>query len=951
MLKLIYSIALLISILLFNYASSQTMNPNVRIHQVHKNLDGDYMPLQTILCSFDYQPAEQVTFFNLYALDAEMQPIRLIDNIVLFDLEHMVVPVERLTRTADISILGFPDGIYLELLEIYYTITPEPIIEEIELAITDFEPVWVTPVEIIIGGGHIDSFFDVFTSFDFPLPIPRIPIIEPIFNRGCTVPNIDLKGGADRNGCVPAATANSFLWMKETNQGIDFDRDLRQAYEAFSNLMNRRDGQPVSIADQIRAKLDFIEMYDLPIKVEFQSVHFKKTDQVKSTSGKSSATNANRRDSTYTDMDYILEKGRNKCDVELWLYDGGNMSHAVTLTGAIRTINGNDTTYSINFKHDTDQDWSDEDRELFGSDPGTIQENSNVVQGDGGRYGRVSQVRATHPDGTGNTGNYNIQTTIAECYDPNHKPRPKTLTMSKFCQNEVIIVPPKKSLVVKFPNEPGRCFNSTIYTGKYEPNARRNINHTRNSVWNYNGGKEKRISNNDSVPIFVTVHNDDNRSPRDGSEGNNFDISYEIADLNIMLKDNDSPLLVGQTDPSNEEDYAGFSIGWSDQSGDEFGSTFGSNAVTVDLELGFELEKFPKMMKYKTIDTLTVNYRIKKYNTYWTDLEMVLGVANVLSNGWLYFVSNSNAVRDSIQISSTGVYNYALSKCNTTDAFDIQLIAGEGLDFEFDFFAVPSIRDWGWADSSLRIASINKSGVCYGDSLIVNIDVIEQFDDDNMFYLEVAMNPDFAAFLAADSVAGKTISDFWLIVPSQLPPGDYYLRIKGTSPEYITDSYKVTLYPNPDKPTITKNEDVLIASDAHYHIWYKDNQEIPGENGKELDVTDKPGTYAVMVVNENGCKSEMSERIVVEPSTVAGERDGIEIYPIPANNAIYIYLANNSNWKSIEIKNLLGETVALKSVMAENLFKFDIKHLTDGIYFVVLSNENQRIVKKVIISR
>lgn len=950
MLKSFYIIAFIITFLQLYDTSAQSMNPNVTIHQVHKNLDGEYMPLQTILCSFDYVPAEQITFFNLYALDIEMQPIRIIDNIPLFDLEHMVVPVERLTRAADISFLGFPDGIYIEVLDIFYTITPEPQIELLELSITDFEPVWVVPVEINVGGGQIDPFFDVFNHLNFPPPLPRIPIIEPIFNRGCAVPNIDLKGGADINGCVPAATANSFLWMKETIDGINFDRDLREAYENFSNLMNRENGQTVSVADHIRAKLDFIEMYDLPIKVEFQSPHFKRTDAVKSTSGKSSATNANRRDSIHTELDYILEKGRNKCDVELWLYDGGAISHVVTLTGAIRIINGNDTTYSINFKHDYDQDWSDEDRELFGADRGTIQENSNVVQADGGRYGRISQVRASHPNGTGNTGNYNIQSTIAECYDPNHKPRPKTLTMTKYCQNEVIIVPPKKSLVVKYPNPQGRCFNSTIYTGKYEPNARRNINHTRDRAWNFNGGKERRIANNDSVPIFVTIHNDDNRSPRDGSEGNNFDITYEIAALNTMIKDKDYPL-EGTSDPSNEEDYAGFSIGWSDQSSDEFGSAFGSNSITEDLTLGFELERFPKMMKANTIDTLTINYQIKKYNIYWTDLELVVGVANVSSKGWLYFASSSNGVKDSILISSDGVYNYPLGKCNSINSFDIQLIAGDGLNFEFDFFAVPSIREWGWADSSLQIASINKSGFCYGDTLIVTANVIEPFEADNKFYLEVAMNPDFATYLPVDSVSGKTMNDFWLIIPPQLPPGDYYLRIKGTSPEYITGYYKVTLYPTPDKPTITKNDNVLVASDAFSYIWFKDNQEITGENAKQLDITNRPGTYSVIVVNENGCKSEMSDRIVIEPSTVAGVNDGIEIYPIPAQNIININLVGNSNWKQIELRNLLGEIIDVKSVMTENSFTFTTKSLPDGIYFIILSNESERVVKKVIISK
>lgn len=132
-------------------------------------------------------------------------------------------------------------------------------------------------------------------------PPDNIPVIE--VNR-FDFPSLDLDNSTnppqpgvfagDFNACVPTGTANSLRWLEDIYPDISLPqgKSLRDIMEELSSFMKRKDTTGVFPLPMVRGKLDFIEQYNLPLDVKFQSE--KVNDAiVKSTSGNSFARNFN----------------------------------------------------------------------------------------------------------------------------------------------------------------------------------------------------------------------------------------------------------------------------------------------------------------------------------------------------------------------------------------------------------------------------------------------------------------------------------------------------------------------------------------------------------------------------------------------------------------------------------------------------------------------------------
>lgn len=68
--------------------------------------------------------------------------------------------------------------------------------------------------------------------------------------------------------------------------------------------------------------------------------------------------------------------------------------------------------------------------------------------------------------------------------------------------------------------------------------------------------------------------------------------------------------------------------------------------------------------------------------------------------------------------------------------------------------------------------------------------------------------------------------------------------------------------------------------------------------------------------------------------------EGINIYPNPSNNG-YVNITNLSNESTIELVNMLGQTVSKSKVNGGN-HSFDYSHLPKGTYFVKISANNEK---------
>ncbi len=203
--------------------------------------------------------------------------------------------------------------------------------------------------------------------------------------RGCNVPSIDLDSmnnmpndtcAGDWNGCAPAATANSFSWLRqnhpeidsilEAKYGVQGPEALRKLFKEFGQQMNRQPNEGVFPEDILKGKLGLIDECRLPMRVKFQSIFIEKNIVTPSECTINFAENQNETPPAdapngVISMDWLFGEMQHGEDVELniqW-WDPVDQEfvagHAVVVVGI--EMPGNN--WRIYFKDDTRQDIED----------------------------------------------------------------------------------------------------------------------------------------------------------------------------------------------------------------------------------------------------------------------------------------------------------------------------------------------------------------------------------------------------------------------------------------------------------------------------------------------------------------------------------------------------------------------------------------------------------------
>ncbi len=179
---------------------------------------------------------------------------------------------------------------------------------------------------------------------------------------------------------------------------------------------------------------------------------------------------------------------------------------------------------------------------------------------------------------------------------------------------------------------------------------------------------------------------------------------------------------------------------------------------------------------------------------------------------------------------------------------------------------------------------------------------------------------------------------------------DYQTVFGCTMPEpFVMDIEILT----PETPVITIEGFTLSSSASEGNQWYLNGNIIEGATSQTYEVTEN-GEYTC-VVTLNDCSSEVSNTIAVlnvgsDPSLSFS----MEVYPVPNNGMFTVKLfTTGSSAYSLTIYNALGSVVFSKeSVMAHSGFSqmIDLTNSPAGIYTLVMQNENNKFVRKVVIN-
>ncbi|MFH1195761.1 MAG: T9SS type A sorting domain-containing protein [bacterium] len=473
-----------------------------------------------------------------------------------------------------------------------------------------------------------------------------------------SMPNIDLDNSArdgEKNGCGPAAAANSLNWLKKMHPEINFPADLRETFNQISSLMSRQKNTGVSVKNIIQGKVNFAEMYNLPIKVKYQCDD--NEGPIQSSTRRTQAECKDANSTSFPTKDFLKNEAKNGEDIEIVVFfpeDMGGGGHALVLNGI--AFYNNDSY--INVKDDGKQS----------TEGGTRNRYCRILVEDGKI--KIPAVK-----------NGTLAAIISESYDPNYIPPPTNVEFGNYCRITRRLIPPGHKVIVTFPEDATSSYSTTVWQiNKWDETAP----YRKLGTWNFNGNKEQTLTNPTDEPALIAFHNDDNAR---SSLRNPFlkEGMYEPYTIDISPAE---PADAGdETSPFNESDYAGFSMGWDDDSADEFGD---STAATVNftVETGCSLGDLPQSLNPNGTTRLNVNYTIPEINKYWSDLEFKLGIVSVETPGTVTLSFSNSPVPQTIEITTdtrdislpiggvqhSGNFSFSISTVGTNTAFTIDNI-------------------------------------------------------------------------------------------------------------------------------------------------------------------------------------------------------------------------------------------------------------------------------------
>jgi hypothetical protein len=229
----------------------------------------------------------------------------------------------------------------------------------------------------------------------------------------------------------------------------------------------------------------------------------------------------------------------------------------------------------------------------------------------------------------------------------------------------------------------------------------------------------------------------------------------------------------------------------------------------------------------------------------------------------------------------------------------------------------------------VSIKATGDTTICKGDSLVLTA------------------NPrfGFSSFSWSNGATGRVIT--------VTDAGQY--TVTGTTSDgckKTSQPITVTVKDAPPKPTITKQGNLLIASDGVTYQWYLNGVAIKNSTSKTIVIVNQ-GKYTVKITDSKGCwsLSDPFDTIsAVEDNETPGFNVSIHPNPTPGIFNIEINSAGSENI-NIEISDMNGKTFFEKrNIIVNNNYKLqvDLQGQASGIYFVKIVYRNNQILKKLI---
>lgn len=360
------------------------------------------------------------------------------------------------------------------------------------------------------------------------------------------------------------------------------------------------------------------------------------------------------------------------------------------------------------------------------------------------------------------------------------------------------------------------------------------------------------------------------------------------------------------------------------------------------------------------------------------DLSTVAPYSNDMTSGNDKFIfetdNTDNTSGTTFRIhAGTGIFNYSDDRA---DNCAFQMIVVDGTQLLTDMIAAAQVA-YNLAGPNPGQHSIADQ-TTLGDAISTATNVSQDPNATSDAKLNAAATLDAAkiAYLASelnpikDSTAGTTV---WYAIKCYARTPNNYLKdngvgttITGTNNAPLTDGnywkiedlgggeYRITsklgnqiLIPSANStpiPSTTTNQAWLIGSLGAGQFKFIGN-------GYQLHLAG--GTYPLVAYPGVADSGSAFYLVELETTTLgvknANYSNKVVLYPNPAKNTVAIKLPT-AIATSVEITNLLGQTVSRSSYNAIDLINIDVAGLTNGLYFVKVTNNEINEVSKLVIT-
>jgi hypothetical protein len=171
----------------------------------------------------------------------------------------------------------------------------------------------------------------------------------------------------------------------------------------------------------------------------------------------------------------------------------------------------------------------------------------------------------------------------------------------------------------------------------------------------------------------------------------------------------------------------------------------------------------------------------------------------------------------------------------------------------------------------------------------------------------------------------------------------------------VSPNFAVMVNPIPPAPLITISTDILSSNAPSGNQWYLDNIAITGATG-QTHVATQSGHYWD-VVTLNGCSSDTSNHIyyIVVGIGEPNQEGTIAVYPNPSDGLFTLVISTSAlQTFNLTVINNLGLTIYASNDIKVNgtvMKTVDLRSAPDGVYSIMLQNNETHVVKKIIINK